>query len=200
MGNQHGHSLKERVVALAKEEEARRRAHFQRETKARKAPAGVKVDADKTVLFDFEASRDFAEQLSVRRDEVVHVLENCGVGRATRRRRLTRVHGGGQDGWSQISNSKQKRGVVPTSYLGPVIDKSKGSSFRQTADQRLQVLKEMAVSQASDKAWGLVGLCVWGVGALASNVLLPGADKLYRFFSRSESVRDGWLARWARGG
>ena len=59
------------------QQKSERQTHFLKElTKI----AIHQVNESRTVLFDFEASRDYPEQLGVRRDEAVFVIENCGVG------------------------------------------------------------------------------------------------------------------------
>ena len=160
MGNNHGAQIKDRVLKLAREEEVRlRKAH-------RPALKSVSVRAPKVLLFDFDASPEYPEQLSARRDEVVFVVEHCG------------------DGWSQVTNSKQKNGVVPTSFLGPVAERK---TFQGAIKQKAVVLRDMAIVQANEKMWDLAGAVFYGLGVLITHVIVPGVDKLYRFASRSES-------------
>lgn len=126
----------------------------------------------KAVLFDFYADMRYPEQVSVRRDEIVIFHEDCG------------------DGWARISayTDGLRRGVVPASYLGPIVDKSKGNVVKQTIDQRMQVLHDLAKARFDNFMLWFDETTKQGPKTFFNNYMLPFGMQIYTVLKNRESI------------
>jgi hypothetical protein len=70
--------------------------------KKKKQPVPLPVNVDRVVLFNFTPDPIHHEQIPVHVNDIVFVYEDC------------------VDGWSIVETKKKLKGVVPTSYIGPI--------------------------------------------------------------------------------
>ena len=167
---------REAIIRLAREEEERR---------ARQATGGGKkkkkkpkyqhliINAERTVLYDFDANAQFPEQISVKNGDVVFVFESF------------------QDGWSQVKHYNGSQGVIPTTFLGSATTAAVASEthtgFTAQLKQRLKVLALMAVDQLKAKATS-GGQHALKLGKFfVTDVIVPSATKVFLIVSRNES-------------
>lgn len=157
----------------------------------RRIPKFTEVNANRIVLFDFVASKEYPEQVTVRAGEMVFVFETY------------------PDGWCEVKTGG-RIGVIPTAYHGPVPDShhrerdaSAGPALTRQQDEVLKVdatekrsaqLKRQASGlgrMAKDKFWErmlatalLVGEVVWFI---VMGLLVPLARRMYRIVSKNEN-------------
>ena len=123
-------------------------------------------------MFDFDANPDYPEQVSVRMDDRVLVSEDCG------------------DGWSKVTTRDNRLGVVPTSYIGNIIDERKGQVFAQRVRQRVDLLRSMAISWVKSKSVAML-MAVWTfLVGLFFRFVVPTAKHVYSvFITKNENVQ-----------
>jgi len=174
-------SMRESVLRLAQEEEARRAGQSRSggsasagKKKKKKKFQQMAVNAERVVLFDFQAAPEYPEQVSVKANEVVFVFESF------------------EDGWSQVKNYSGSMGVVPSAYLGNIIQIDKESPnnksfFSPQFKQRTKVLALMAVDQFKVKSMSLAETMLRGAKYAVTDLIIPSAVKMFLIVSRNES-------------
>jgi len=172
-------SFRESIIKLAREEQDRKSgigssSSSQGKKKKKKKYQHIVVNAERVAIFDFQAAPEYAEQVSVKPNEIVFVFESF------------------DDGWSQIRNAAGQQGVIPTAYLGNIIAPEKdltrkGSYFSAQFKQRLQLLGWMAADQFREKFFQAVMLVFYGLQFLVTFFIIPACFNLFLLLSRSES-------------
>lgn len=189
--------IRDSVIRLAQEEEMRRQGQFSKsdgagggsnsgKKKKKKKFQQMVVNAERVVLFDFQAAPDYPEQVSVKANEVVFVFESF------------------EDGWSQVKNYSGSQGVVPTAYLGNILqlDKTTPNSksfFSPQFKQRSKVLGLMAVDKFKAKASALAEWAFNATKFAVTDMIIPTGVKLFLIVSRNESyttIISGFVRRF----
>jgi len=127
----------------------------------------------RVALFPFNANKSFPEQISIKIDEIVLVSEDCG------------------DGWSKVTTENKKLGVVPTSYLGPVTNTSSGQNvIIQKIKQRINILKDMAISSAQSRTISFFGFIFSMIMLGITKFILPTIQHVYHVFvAKNENIQ-----------
>ncbi|KAH9249562.1 hypothetical protein BASA81_012735 [Batrachochytrium salamandrivorans] len=159
----------------------------------RRIPKFTEVNANRIMLFDFVASKEYPEQVTVRAGEVVFVFEAY------------------PDGWCEVKTGG-RIGVIPTAYHGPVPDSHRqrdangGDAAPTLTRQQDEVLKVDATEKrsaqlkrqatglgrmAKDKFWermlATALLLVEVVWFVVMGLIVPLISRLYRIASKNEN-------------
>lgn len=171
-------SFRDSIINLAQEEEARRGQQPTKKKKKRQFEA-KQINCEQVVLFDFSASAEYPEQITVVADEVVFTVQSF------------------TDGWSQI-NKNDRLGVVPTTFLGEKKSEeqvkaklSRGNSrliqIRDKIVHRIGVLAKMGAQKSLDSATTGVENLYVGFTYFISNVVIPMSRHMFLILTRNES-------------
>jgi hypothetical protein len=169
--------LKDSVIRLAKEEEERkaRQSNSGKKKKKRTKYLHMVVNAERQVLYTFDASPQYPEQVSVTAGDVVFVFESF------------------EDGWSQVKKYSGSQGVIPTSYLGEIATRTEEPSqsiltkLSEKLKQRLKVLALMAVDQFKAKAASGAEHTFKAAKYGVTDLFIPSVTKIFMIVSRNES-------------
>jgi hypothetical protein len=135
----------------------------------------VVVNEERSVLYDFVATPQYSEQISISAGDTVFVFEMY------------------EDGWSQVKKYSGSQGVVPTSFLAPRVvpngtdGTTQKDTFANRIKQRLKVLGLMAIEQAKVKALSGAQLGLKTLRFFATDVVVPSARRVFLLVSRNES-------------